>query len=147
MNMRWGWTLPVLSALAATWALGPVRAQAQQAPPVAMPQAYAPQGMYAPAAAYPQPMMYGPPPGAYAPTAPGGGPAGALPDVNGSYGYLPVEFATQAHMPPGAAAAYAAAAYAQAPSGPAVYGQPGYGPPASSMMDQGGYGGGYGPPD
>jgi len=116
---------------------------------MAMPQAM-PQGMYAPAAPYPQAMMYAPPPAAYAAAAQAGGAAGP-PDVNGSYGYLPVDFAAQPHMPPGMAAAYAG--YAQPPSGPAAYGQPGYGPPMSAMMDQGGYGappggyGGYGAPD
>ena len=46
------------------------------------------------------------PPAAYAAAAQAGSTA-APPDVNGSYGYLPVEFAAQPHMPPGMAAAYA----------------------------------------
>src|SRR5436853_7819225 len=82
MNMRWAWTLPVLSALTATsiagslWAQGfappmgaapatmqaPGYAQAMAAgqqggAPMFMPQGMAPQGMYAPGAAYP-PAMY-----------------------------------------------------------------------------------------
>jgi hypothetical protein len=94
----------------------------------------APQGMYAPPVGY-APAMYaqgGIQPGAY----PGPMPGAALPDVYGSYGYMPVEFATQPHMPPGYGTAnYAAAMYGQPGAGP----PPGYGP-VSGMMDQQGYG-------
>src|SRR5437773_1304187 len=124
MNMRWAWTLPVLSALTATsiagslWAQGfappmgaapttmqaPGYAQAmaagqQGSVPIYMPQAMAPQGMYAPAGAYP-PAMY---PAAGGQGAPYAAPpqGAALPDMYGSYGYMPVDFATQPHAPPG----------------------------------------------
>src|SRR5262245_25626031 len=112
MNMRWAWTLPVLSALAVSVG-GPASGQVGAGgPPAAMPPGYA-QAL----AAGPQggvPMMMAPsmgPPGMYMPPAmypvqqvgyagPAGG-GGASPDVYGSYGYMPVDFATQPYAPPG----------------------------------------------
>src|SRR5262245_31071321 len=141
MNMRWAWTLPVLSALTATSIAGSLWAQGFAPPmggmPAPMQAGYAPmmapQGMYAPPGAS-APAMYPPAgiqPGAYAAPMQGA----ALPDVYGSYGYMPVEFATQPHLPPGYGGAdYAAAMYGQPGPGPAGYG------PVSAMMDQQGYG-------
>jgi hypothetical protein len=149
MNMRWAWTLPVLSALSATSITGSLWAQGFAPPMGAMPAPMQAAG-YAPSMA---PQMYGPPAG-YAPAMnpqagmpPAGymaqqqGAVAGMPDVYGSYGYMPVDFATQPHMPPGYGGAnYAAAVYGQPGPGPG-----GYGPPGSAMMDQHGYGG-YGAP-
>src|SRR5205823_332432 len=113
MNMRWAWTLPVLSALSATsitgslWAQGfappmgamPAPMQAAGYAPSMAPQMYAPPAGYAPAmyqqAGMPPVGYMAPPQGAVLPQSAG------LPDVYGSYGYMPVDFATQPHMPPG----------------------------------------------
>jgi hypothetical protein len=113
------------------------------AAPAAMPAPYAaampPQGMYAPPVGF-APAMYpaaGVQPVAY-PAPPQGA---ALPDVYGSYGYMPVEFASQPHAPPG----YGAPGYGAPGYGPPNYAAAAYGQPISGMMDPSTYGG-YGQP-
>src|SRR6476661_2867388 len=117
MNMRWGWTLPVLSVLATGAVVAPARAQnGAMAPQAAMPANFPPQAMpqpvgpampggthrtatflvpaYPSAATYPQAPMYPVMPAAYMAGAegmqpPAQLPAGPMPDVYGSYGYAP----------------------------------------------------------
>jgi len=162
MNMRWAWTLPLVSIWAVTLAMEPARAQNgtgamgttgappggpgyPQAPMAGIPVAMMPSGM--PAA---MPAGYGPMPAGYAPQAAmmqGGYPAamGYMPAGHGSpYGMMPAAYmggpvageptpAPQAPGQfPGAAAPDVYGAYGYVPTNA---GPPGYGPP------------GYGPPD
>src|SRR5436190_3884349 len=178
MNMRWGWTLPVLTALVmglptgTVWSqygpasspmgggapaagmadpamLAAMQAQAMAAQQQAAYGPYAGPAMYGPPPGYPAQAMYAPQgmyqpgvqpvgymmvaPGTPGMQAPGPFPAGQSPDVYGSYGSVPTD--------------YAAAGYGQ--QGPGGYppegygGGPGMGGPG--MYDQGAMGGGGGP--
>src|SRR5436190_13327519 len=185
MNMRWAWTLPVLSAVATmavtrpAWAQGGAAAPWGGAPTAMAPMAYdpamlaamqaqvygqppaasqptgmplmgpqamvPPQGMYAPTAAYPQAAMFpqGVQQAAYmAGPAPPGGPT---PDVYGSYGVMPAQYAQPSGPPGYGAPGNGAPGYGPPGYGVPGYGAPGYGQPMSQPFDQQGYGG-YGGP-
>jgi len=151
MNMRWGWTLPVLTALATVLPTGRAWSQGGAASPpatsggpttaaAAMP-ANAPQ----PAAAYGQyavPMMYAPPPGypaaMYAP--PPGYPAG----MYAPPGMYPQGVQQAAYMPTPATVGMQAPGPFPAGPTPDVYGS--YGSMPSEYGAQGGGQPGYGPP-
>jgi Putative beta barrel porin-7 (BBP7) len=116
MNMRWAWTLPVLSSLAALGITAPAAAQfdpaqagMMSADPAAQAQFYgqammppgammAP-GMYPPGGMYPQMgMMPGGPPGAMPGGMPGGMPGPmpmGSPDAYGGYGSMPNDYGMQ----------------------------------------------------
>src|SRR5688572_30267362 len=137
MNMRWACTWPLLTTLAFPGINLPALGQAPAPvgyPPVAMMPpgaaaydpammaamqggspagAYSPAAMYMPAAAFPSQGMQ---PGPYMMPA---GPIGP-PDVNGSYGYMPAEYAAQGYAPQ--------QGYGPQPSSLPGYGSPGYAP-------------------
>ena len=171
MNMRWAWTLPVLTTLAIGLVAAQARAQGGPAPPWAgapgmagMPgmagtpgtmappqaaygvdpammaamQAQAAPAMYAPPAGYQGATMFMPagafPQGAAFPQGypvqPAAYMAGPMPDVYGSYGSVPTEYAP----PAGGAPAYGPEAYGQ----PMYGGAPGYGGPGMGGPVMGG---------
>jgi hypothetical protein len=153
MNKRWAWNLPVLAIWASTLVSGQAFGQAggpssmtqhafggydpamlaamqQNAMPAAggqalmPPGAYGARGMYPPGYANQQAAyMAAGPGGPMGSPMPGQYPGGPLPDVNGSYGFMPVNFSGQG-QPPGPGG-YGPEAYGPPPG----YGPPGGGPP------------------